>query len=83
MASFCRTREIKALLDVQLEVLEDFRNSRTVSRVTWKGERQTLITFFGYCLSHKWITTNPAKDLKAVRNVRPNEVVLYTIEEES
>jgi site-specific recombinase XerD len=51
--------------------------------VTWKVELQTLRTFFGYCVSHRWLPANPAKELKTPRNIKPNEVVPYTIEEES
>ena len=51
--------------------------------MTWKVELQALRTFLGYCVSHKWITTNPAKELKAPKNIKPNEVVPYTLQEES
>ncbi len=44
---------------------------------------QTLRTFFAYCVSRKWIANNPAKELKAPRNVKLNEVVPYTFQEES
>ena len=42
-----------------------------------------LVTFFNYCVSRKWISTNPAKELKAPRNLKPNEIVPYTLLEES
>ena len=80
---FCERAGIVALADVTTEVLEDFRGSRSVGKVTWKVERQMLVTFFGYCVKRKWISTNPAKDLKAPRNLKPNEVVPYTLHEES
>jgi site-specific recombinase XerD len=83
LVSFCEARGIRALEDVAVEGLEDFRRSRLVERVTWKGERQGLVTFFGYCLRHNWTATNPAKELKVVRNLKPNEVVPYTLQEES
>jgi integrase len=51
--------------------------------VTWKVERQMLITFFRFCVSRKWTSTNPAKELKAQRNLKPNETVPYTLAEES
>ena len=51
--------------------------------MTWKVELQTLRTFFSYCIRHKWISFNPANDLKAPRNLKPNEVVPYTFPEES
>ena len=51
--------------------------------MTWKGERQMFVTFFAYCVRRKWMTTNPAKELEAPRNLKPNEVVPYTVHEES
>lgn len=83
MVSFCGASDIKALEDTNVEALEDFRRSRSIGRVTWKGERQALVTFFGYCVSNKWITTNPAKELKTLRNLKPNEIVPYTLQEET
>jgi site-specific recombinase XerD len=83
LASFCQSHRINALSDVTLEALEDYRQSRAIGLVTWKVELQTLRTFFGYCIRHKWIAFNPANDLKAPRNLKPNEVVPYTLQEES
>lgn len=42
-----------------------------------------LVTFFGYCVSKKWIATNTARELKSPRNLTPNEVVPYTLHEDS
>jgi site-specific recombinase XerD len=83
MASFCQDRGIRTLPDLTLEPLEDYRQSRAIGLVTWKVELQTLRTFFSYCIRHKWIASNPANDLKAPRNLKPNEVVPYTLQEES
>ena len=83
LAAFCERAGIKAVADVTTDALEDFRGTRTIGKVTWKVERQMLITFFRFCVSRKWISTNPAKELKAPRNLKPNEVVPYTLQEES
>ena len=83
LASFCEEAGIKAVGDVTTDALEDFRGTRTIGKVTWKVERQMLITFFHFCVSRKWISTNPAKELKPPRNLKPNEVVPYTLQEES
>jgi len=80
---FCETAGITAVADVTTDALEDFRGTRVIGRVAWKVERQMLITFFRFCASRKWISANPAKELKAPRNVKPNEVVPYTLQEES
>jgi len=83
LASFCEQRHVTALGGVSMDLLEDFRGSRAIGLVTWKVELQTLRTFFSYCVSHKWIAANPAKELKPLRNIKPNEVVPYTLQEES
>jgi integrase len=81
--TFCETAGISALGDVTTDSLEDFRSTRKIGRVAWKVERQMLITFFRFCISRKWSGENPAKGLKPPKNVKPNEVVPYTLQEES
>ena len=83
LVAFCERASIDAVADVTTDALEDFRGIRTIGKVTWKVERQMLITFFHFCVSRKWISINPAKELKAPRNLKPNEVVPYTLQEES
>jgi site-specific recombinase XerD len=83
LCSFCDERAISLLVDVGVDALEDFRQTRKIGLVTWKVERQTLVTFFAYCVRRKWITTNPARELESPRNLKPNEVVPYTLKEES
>jgi len=83
LSSYCKERGIFELIDATADALHDYRRTRSISAVTWKTERQTLVTFFGYCVSRRWITTNPAKELSAPRNLKPNEVVPYTLREES
>jgi integrase len=83
LTNFCEREGVTTLADITIEILEDFRRSREILLVTWKVELQTLRTFFAYCLSRKWLATNPAKELKAPRNLKPNDVVPYTLQEES
>ena len=82
LRSFCDGRRVQSLLDVDEDLLEDFRSTRQIELTTWKVERQMLITFFGYCVRRKWLPANPAKALKAP-NVKPNEIVPYTLKEEA
>jgi site-specific recombinase XerD len=83
LRSFCEREGITDLADVNLDVLEDYRRTRNIGQVTWKVELQALRTFFGYCITHKWISGNPAREMKSPRNVKPNEVVPYTLREEA
>jgi hypothetical protein len=41
------------LADLDADALEDFRATRKIGQGTWKVERQTLITFFTYCIKRK------------------------------
>ena len=83
LSSYCDEHRIVTLNDDMADALQDYRRTRSIGAVTWKTERQLLITFFGFCVKRKWIATNPAKELSAPRNLKPNEVVPYTIQEES
>ena len=83
LATYCAEKKISGLSDITLDVLEDYRDTRVIALVTWKVELQTLRTFFTYCIGHKWVASNPAKDFKMPRNLKPNEVVPYTLQEES
>jgi site-specific recombinase XerD len=83
LREFCDAEGISEIADVTVDVLEDFRRTRQIGLMTWKVELQALRTFFGYFVSRKWITINPAKEIKAPRNIKPNEVVPYTPREES
>jgi integrase/recombinase XerC len=82
LVAFCDREGMSELSDVNIDVLEDYRRSRQISLITWKVELQALRTFFGHCVSHRWMTTNPAKEMKSPRNLKPNEVVPYTHDEE-
>jgi site-specific recombinase XerD len=82
LSSFCEKRGTVHVDRVDVDVLEDFRRSRKIGSVTWRVERQTLVTFFSHCVRRKWIAFNPAKELPAVRGLKPNEVVPYTLTEE-
>jgi len=79
LASFCEREGVSELSDVNLDGREDYHRSRKISLVTWKVELQALRTFFGYCVNHRWIDANPAKEMKPPRNIKPNEVVPYSL----
>ena len=82
LLAFCTGEGIQLLSDVTIDVLEDYKRTRRIGLVTWKVELQALRTFFGYCVGHRWMTRNPAKEMNAPRNIKPNEVVPYTLPEE-
>jgi integrase/recombinase XerC len=83
LEAFCATNDIKLLSDISVEVLEDYRRSRSIVQLTWKVELQALRTFFRFCVSRRWISSNPASEVRSPRNIKPNEVVPYTLVDES
>lgn len=82
LSSFYQQAGVAELAAIDVDVLEAFRRTRKIGSVTWKVERQTLVTFFSYCVRRKWIAFNPAKELPQVRGLKPNEIVPYTLVEE-
>ena len=64
LSAYCAEHGIVALSDDMAEALEGYRRTRSIGAVTWKTERQALLTFFGFCVKRKWLTSNPAKELK-------------------
>jgi len=82
LEAFCTEHRIVELGDDMGDALDGYRRTRNISAVTWKTERQALLTFFAYCIGRRWIARNPAKDLSAPRNVKPNEAKPYSLQEE-
>lgn len=80
---FCARGGVRTIKDVNVNLLEKYRHSRSIAPVTWKVELQALRTFFRFCQERGWTDRNPAKQVRAPRNVRPNEVVPYSFEEEA
>src|SRR5262245_16660353 len=52
-----------------------------LARTTAQKELETLRQFFAFCFERRWATTNPAKSIKSAKNVKPEEVRLYTPDE--
>lgn len=82
-SDFCTSSGVRAIGDVTVDLLERYRQSRNIAVVTWKVELQALRTFFRFCQDRGWIERNPAKQVRAPKNLKPNEIVPYTFEEEA
>ena len=71
---------ITRLDDVEIETVDLFRTKRPISAVTWIKELAILRNFFGFCVSRKWMSSNPAKEVKPPTvKAKPKEP--YTQEE--
>jgi hypothetical protein len=46
LGSYCEAAGIDDIAGLTVETIEDYRGTRTIGKVTWKVERQMLITFF-------------------------------------
>ena len=53
---------------------------RRISAMTWTKELAILRNFFGFCVSRKWMSTNPAKEVKPP-TVKPKPKEPYTQQE--
>jgi hypothetical protein len=71
---------ITRLDDVEIETVDLFRTKRPISAMTWIKELAILRNFFGFCVSRKWMCSNPAKEVKPPTvKTKPKEP--YTQEE--
>jgi site-specific recombinase XerD len=71
---------ITKLDDVEIETVDLFRAKRPISAMTWTKELAILRNFFGFCVSRKWMSSNPAKQVKPPKvKAKPKEP--YTQEE--
>ena len=73
---WCATKQVPAIKDVPLPVshiaaitvrhLEEFRKTWPGAPLTKSKKQELLRAFFGYCLNHGWVRTNPAKLLSKI-----------------
>jgi site-specific recombinase XerD len=78
---FCHDRGIDSVLDLTTDNLDAFRAFRALKPITAMKELQLLRQFCGFCLDRKWAVENPAKRIRAPRNIRPNDVEPFTTAE--
>ena len=69
------------MAEVTVEVLDGFRASRHIGRVTALKELQTLRQFCAFCVERKWLVENPAKRIKPPKNAKPEPVEPYSPQE--
>jgi site-specific recombinase XerD len=81
LAEFCEKEEIDSLDEVETEKLDRFRSGRGIAQITAAKELEILRVFFGFCADRNWTRENPAKKIKMPRNLKPNEVVPFSLSE--
>lgn len=77
-----REAGITRLDEVEIETIDLFRANRAVSALTWTKELAILRNFFGFCVSRRWLSFNPAKEVKAAKP-KPKSKDPYTEDEVS
>lgn len=73
----CKSAGLVDVDELKVESLDAYRSKRPLSPTTATKELQTLRQFLSFCVERDWIRKNPAKQIKAPRNVKPTEVVPY------
>ncbi len=71
---------VTTLDDIEVETIDLYRKKRPISAMTWTKELAILRTFLGFCVSRRWISFNPAKEVKPP-TVRPKPKEPYRQEE--
>jgi integrase len=75
---YCKAAGLRDLMELTVERLDAYRAGRALSPTTSMKELQTLRQFLAFCGERRWISDNPAKKIKAPRNIRPEEIVPYS-----
>jgi site-specific recombinase XerD len=81
LESFSEREGVSSVAELSVELLDGYRASRKVGLLTATKELHTLRQFCGFCMERKWLHENPAKKIKAPKNVRPGPVEPYSAEE--
>jgi integrase len=79
-ARIAKSAGITKLDDVEIETIDLYRAKRKISAATWVKELAILRSFLGFCVSRKWIASNPAKEVKPP-TVKPKPKEPYQQEE--
>jgi integrase len=83
LRAYCERAGLGDLVQLTVEQLDAYRAGRKLSPTTSVKELQILRQFLAFCLQRRWLQDNPAKNIKFLRNIRPDEVKPYTPNEVS
>lgn len=80
LLNIAKAADVTRLDEVEIETIDLFRAKRPISATTWTKELAILRNFFGFCVSRKWMSFNPAKEVKTPQ-IKPKPKEPYTEEE--
>lgn len=81
LCAHCESAGVDDVMQITVERLDGYWASRKLSPTTSTKELQTLRQFFWFCRERRWVEDNSAKKIKLPRNVKPSEIVPYTLTE--
>ena len=81
LATYCEDEAIEDLEELRTEKLDAFRADRKLAPITAAKELEIFRVFIGFCQDRGWVRENVARKIKMPRNLKPNEVVPFTLDE--
>ncbi len=81
LETYCDSIKFEHVNEISTAELDAFRSGRKLKPITSSKELQLLRQFCGFCFGRRWMDSNPAKDIKMPRNLKPNEVEPFTAEQ--
>lgn len=81
LKEYCEKTGIDNMMEVDLDVLDGYRGSRSLAPVTTYKELELLRQFCEFCRDRKWMDSNPAKKIKPPRISQANMIEPYTREQ--
>jgi integrase/recombinase XerC len=81
LAAFCEKHGVDSIAELTTDQLDAFRASRKLKPITSSKELQLLRQFCGFSFDRRWSTENVAKRIKPPRNIKPNDVEPFSLDE--
>ncbi len=81
LAAFSEKRSVDSIAELTMDQLDAFRASRKLKPITSSKELQLLRQFCGFSFDRRWSTENVAKRIKPPRNIKPNDVESFSLDE--
>jgi site-specific recombinase XerD len=71
LQEFLEGRKIQTVNQIDLDALNTFRSTRTLSPRTWIKELEILRHFLRFCLDNEWVARNWAQKVHMPKNLKP------------
>jgi hypothetical protein len=71
LKDFLHTCKVQTVDQIDLDMLNRFRSTRTLSPRTWVKELEILRHFLRFCLDNEWVARNWAQKVHMPKNLKP------------